>query len=145
MPSDGTSTVPAHQAWKLPNDASTIPFVRHRVIDELRANGWDTTRIDEAALLTTELTTNAVEHTEGDYVVTLDLTDDRLRIEVQDQSAALPVLNSAPPSDDLHGRGMLFLDLIARDWGWRTQPPGKSVWFELELETDGASPSGGGQ
>jgi anti-sigma regulatory factor (Ser/Thr protein kinase) len=118
----------------LSSDSATIPFVRHQVVDHLRARGWSTDRVDEAALLTTELTTNAVEHAPGEYRVVLDLTDQRLRIEVEDSSITAPVLQRAPSADNLHGRGMLFLEVIASQWGVAARAAGKSVWFELARE-----------
>jgi hypothetical protein len=35
--------------------------------------------------------------------------------------------------DDEHGRGLLLVDRLANRWGVDSQPPGKRVWFELEI------------
>jgi hypothetical protein len=36
-------------------------------------------------------------------------------------------------SDDEHGRGLLLVDSLASAWGVDASPPGKAVWFQLDV------------
>ena len=85
-----------------------------------------------AALLTSELVTNAVKHaTEPADVVHLVVSwDGRLRVEVHDRSRRPPVLLDAPPDAEA-GRGLMLLAQLATDWGYRWTVSGKAVYFIL--------------
>ncbi|WP_079064124.1 ATP-binding protein [Streptomyces sp. NRRL F-4489] len=82
-----------------------------------------------AVLLTSELVTNALLHTEGGAVVTARVTD-RLRVEVRDFAARRPEPR-APSAAGTSGRGLMLVRALADDWGIRPEGNGKCVWFEL--------------
>ncbi|WEB39775.1 ATP-binding protein [Streptomyces yunnanensis] len=82
-----------------------------------------------AALLTSELVTNALLHTEGGAVVTAWVTD-RLRVEVRDFAERCPEPR-APSVDGTSGRGLMLVRALADAWGIRPERIGKCVWFEL--------------
>jgi hypothetical protein len=87
----------------------------------------------EAALLTTELVTNAVIH--GRSVVDLDLyvDDDGLCLSVVDFGPGVPAIRD--PDQNGGGYGLHLVDKLATRWGHeRLDPQGKRVWFELHLE-----------
>ncbi|MCN9244556.1 ATP-binding protein [Streptomyces sp. RY43-2] len=91
----------------------------------------------DAVLLVSELTTNAVLHTDsGRLLCGLTLTGDerRLRIELHDDGRT-PV---RPPEcrvgpDEESGRGLLLVQQLADRWGSArsTRAEGKVVWAEL--------------
>jgi anti-sigma regulatory factor (Ser/Thr protein kinase) len=86
-----------------------------------------------AALLTSELVTNAVKHaTEPGDAVHLVISWDggRLRVEVHDRSGCPPLLLDAPPDAEA-GRGLMLLAQLAADWGYRWTVSGKAVYFIL--------------
>ncbi len=85
--------------------------------------------IEVAALLTSELVTNALVHTKGGAVVTAAVTD-RLRVEVRDFAPRRPEPR-APGVDGTSGRGLMLVRSLADAWGVRTHAAGKCVWFEL--------------
>ncbi len=85
-----------------------------------------------AELLTAELVTNAVVHAGGELVLHADYDGARLHVEVEDDSAAPPVLSSTDPGDDAP-RGMLLVDDLATAWGTEPRGLGKVVWFEIDL------------
>jgi anti-sigma regulatory factor (Ser/Thr protein kinase) len=97
--------------------------------------------VDTAELLTTELVTNALQHTGGGAVVTTTLSVGpacRLRVEVRDSLARRP----RPPrpggtdgEQGTSGRGLLLVEALAHSWGIEAGETGKVVWFELEVET----------
>jgi hypothetical protein len=113
--------------------AVSVPAARHVVVEVLRA--WDVPHdLDDAALLTTELVSNVIDHVGGEATLTVevDSSGDWLRIGVVDGSAVLPVvreLDHARP----RGRGLRMLQVIATRWGSEEFGGGKRVWFELGL------------
>jgi anti-sigma regulatory factor (Ser/Thr protein kinase) len=102
---------------------------RHDVDRLLQTWGLHDVR-DQAALLTTELVSNAVRHAGTDIDVSVTVDDDVLRVEVRDQ-----VLDRAPRLGDPYGSGGYGLHIVAAladAWGHQTLPNHKSVWFELK-------------
>jgi len=87
--------------------------------------------IDTAALLLTELTTNALCHGPGDDVgIRVYLKDDRCVIEVADGSPTRPTLRHASHNDE-HGRGLFLVAALADDWG--VSDDGTTTWCTLPL------------
>jgi anti-sigma regulatory factor (Ser/Thr protein kinase) len=96
---------------------------------------------DTAALLTSELVTNAVKHATG-QAITLGIrcTRDRLRVDVHDRSADPPVLTDAP-ADAAAGRGLMLVASLSAAWGSYRTPMGKVVYFALTFEPDRTGPA----
>jgi serine/threonine-protein kinase RsbW len=91
----------------------------------------DTTRLDDAALVLSELVGNAVRHAAGDTMqVRLRRTADVLRIAVQDGSTAPPAPRDASFEDE-SGRGMRIIEALSSRWGCEPLPGGKVVWAEV--------------
>lgn len=88
---------------------------------------------DTAELLTSELVTNALVHTDRGAELTATLTGGpvrRLRVEVYDFVTRHPKMRKA--SDHAaSGRGLLLVQALADTWGVRPHGVGKIVWFEL--------------
>lgn len=87
---------------------------------------------EQAALLVSELVTNAVVHGDGDIRVTADVAKDRARFTVSDDGPHRPLL-SRPDRDAAGGRGLLIVDRLASAWGVEPEGGGKCVWFVLPL------------
>jgi len=121
---------PMHMAWTMPADAASVPLVRHHVVRLLHANGCAEQRIAEAALMTSELATNAVVHARTPFTVTIDLSARRLRVDVRDASKSMPVISTDVPSTATGGRGLTFVAAFADCWGCEPVSGGKKVWFE---------------
>lgn len=86
---------------------------------------------DTAALLTSEVVTNAVVHGQGTVHLRARASAGRLRVEVQDDGAGSPSPRQA--ADDAEGgRGLALVAVLAATWGVERLPRGKVVWFELE-------------
>jgi GAF domain-containing protein len=96
--------------------------------------GYLPTEVAEcAALLTSELVTNAVLHASTPLSVTLHMLSDRIRIDVADGSPVVPAVKEYGP-DAATGRGLTLFNTLASDWGVHTVPGGKIVWFELPVD-----------
>ncbi|MEU2248922.1 ATP-binding protein [Streptomyces sp. NPDC019224] len=87
---------------------------------------------DEAELVASELAANVIKHVGRGAAATLvlEVSGDRLRIELHDKSFHVPVLRSAA-CDDECGRGLHLLAGMAVDWGTLLTATGKAVWCEL--------------
>jgi anti-sigma regulatory factor (Ser/Thr protein kinase) len=91
----------------------------------------DRERMDDAALVLSELVGNAVRHGEGDRLqVHLRRRGDVLRIAVRDGSAVGPVPRDATVEDE-SGRGLLIIEALSHRWGWQPRPGGKVVWADV--------------
>jgi anti-sigma regulatory factor (Ser/Thr protein kinase) len=100
--------------------------------------GLDTI-VDEAALLVSELLTNAVNASlalEPPVRIALRLLadDHRLIIEAWDQCVEELELPAPRPDDDEHGRGLQVVAALSTQWGVRRPGLGlKVVWCELAV------------
>ncbi len=131
-------------------DPSSVRRARQFVVDQLQEWRRDDL-VDGAALMTSELATNAVVHTGQPYAVSVERRDRGVRVEVADRVHALP----PSPNDVRVARtstsevvdvatlfsGLGVVDAIATRWGSDAIPgAGKVVWFELNGAT---TPAGG--
>ena len=81
-------------------------------------------------LLVSEVATNALVHGAGDVRVDVRTQGGAVRIEVSDDSTALPVRRDAG-LDGENGRGMALVEALSTCWGTDARPDGKTVWFEV--------------
>jgi anti-sigma regulatory factor (Ser/Thr protein kinase) len=81
-----------------------------------------------AALVTSELVTNAVLHGGGWLSLHVESHDGRLIIAVTDGSAVVP---QRRPPDARGGRGLAIIDSLSTRWGVHDHEGGKRVWVEL--------------
>ncbi len=88
-----------------------------------------------AALLTSELATNAVRHARTDFTVTVELHGNRLTVAVADHSTTWPTAAAGMPATARRsGRGLALVASYAAAWGVDPAPGGKVVWFVLALD-----------
>ncbi|MDX3358943.1 MULTISPECIES: SpoIIE family protein phosphatase [Streptomyces] len=128
------------QQYVAPGDPRALREARHMVRAAVRDWGAGG-RADEIELVTDELVTNALMHTEGAAVVTLRSLpgpERRLRTEVEDASSALPRRREAGASG-VSGRGLLLVDELADAWGVEARGGGKVVWCEFLVPEDGSA------
>ncbi|MFJ7270579.1 ATP-binding protein [Streptomyces sp. NPDC099050] len=88
----------------------------------------------DAALLTSELATNALLHgsvRDRYFRVEVRLTGAALRIEVTDPKGERRPEPRAAADDDQFGRGLHIVDALAQRWGASDRLVGKTVWAEL--------------
>ncbi len=95
-------------------------------------DGWGTAGIEDAALLTSELATNAVIHAKSSYTVTIKLLADRVRIGVVDASPVAPRRCHYGATSST-GRGLGMVADLSEAWGVEPAQGGKCVWFEMSL------------
>lgn len=103
---------------------------REFVRQVLYGRGIDSLTIDDAALVTTELVTNAVIHARTESVLEVEVEVDRIFISVSDSSPETLNLRH-PAQTDTYGRGVRILDALATHWDVVSRPDGKTVRFYL--------------
>ncbi len=102
-----------------------------RAVRELLTHWGTPERSEVAELLTSELVTNALVHTDHEAVLTATVGPRRLRVEVRDFVSREPRPRPPRSGDGTHGRGLVLVESLADKWGVRRHEVGKSVWFEL--------------
>jgi transcriptional regulator with XRE-family HTH domain/anti-sigma regulatory factor (Ser/Thr protein kinase) len=86
---------------------------------------------DKAALLTSELVTNSVQHSDSEWIdVAISLRSETLRIEVADESTQ-PMRPRTPGVDG--GWGLMLVGELSTRWGVERHDSGKTIWIELDL------------
>jgi anti-sigma regulatory factor (Ser/Thr protein kinase) len=113
--------------------ARSTAHARHFVVDTLRAWGCDA-MAETAALLTSELVTNAILHARTMIQVSVHRLSDGVQVDVTDSSIAVPVRRPAS-QDATTGRGLTLLDRLATAWRIEPRSDGKTVSFRLANET----------
>ncbi|MEU8981459.1 MULTISPECIES: ATP-binding protein [unclassified Streptomyces] len=117
---------------------------RARHLARARLSGWavceDT--CETAALVVSELVTNAIVHAAGERVVCeLHDSDDVVRIAVRDEGCAPGEPHPSPQRpDEEHGRGLFLVAAVSRAWGAQDTGPGLLVWAELERASTTEAP-----
>ena len=112
-------------------DLKAVPEAR-RALRELLRQWGRPGRSEIAELLTSELVTNALIHTDHDAVLTATVGPRGLRVEVRDFVGRRPRLRVPNADDGTHGRGLVLVQSLADAWGVRAHGVGKAVWFELD-------------
>lgn len=127
----------------MPQSVLTLPPQTSSVVQARRAvrlalAEWDAERLEwTVSQLVSELATNAVIHAGTTFEVRLSLTGQHLRCEVSDTSPRNP-RTRAYAADATTGRGLLLVERLATAWGVLRRVGGKTVWFELDVNVDGA-------
>jgi anti-sigma regulatory factor (Ser/Thr protein kinase) len=96
---------------------------------EIERTGWRGDG-DVAALLTSEIVCNALQHGGGRCDLTVSIDHGCLRVAAIDESSKQPVLR-VPEPGEASGRGLFLLDRLATAWGVDPVGNGKAVWFDL--------------
>ena len=131
--------MPQSHSWPL-KDASTMTLastpvsigVARTQVAQLCERGGMQSLAETAALLVSELVTNAVMHGRGDITLSVHCADSQLIVGVGDQSTDPPVIDPHPSIDQLGGRGLFLVDTLASSWDYQIAAGGKTVWFCLD-------------
>lgn len=107
-----------------------------------KAIGADNPAADVAILLTSEIVTNAVVHSDsrcagGTVMLVVTEISGGLRIEVADNGSDLstPVVKGDVYASD--GHGLYLVQALADQWGYVRDETGTTVWFWLSAAVPG--------
>lgn len=85
---------------------------------------------DDAALVASELVTNALLHGDGCRGIRVTAGDGGLRVEVRDGNKEPPLLGY-PSEESLTGRGLRLVASLSAAWGAEMEADGKVLWAEV--------------
>ncbi|WP_028646752.1 ATP-binding protein [Nocardiopsis sp. CNT312] len=129
-------TASVHHAWFY-GRPDQIAAVRAFVADRL----GDCPVADDAVLLTSELATNAVQHTPSSlpgagFGVLIEHEHGKsVRVTVHDGGSYFDAPCVAQPEPDAeHGRGLFLVDALATSWGSYATLSGRKTWFLIYKE-----------
>jgi anti-sigma regulatory factor (Ser/Thr protein kinase) len=136
----GTATEIDRQliAFMLSGVAESVPVARFHIRAALGFHGLGE-YADDAAAITSELVTNAVQHACEDGTETIGVT----LAHVRDRSAVIVLVSdSSPkgpvtcevPTDSSHGRGLQIVEALSVHWDWHLEGGGKAVFAILARE-----------
>jgi anti-sigma regulatory factor (Ser/Thr protein kinase) len=153
-----------HFRAMMPPALESVSRVRREIRDV--ATGWrlPVDVVADAALVVSELATNAVLHARTSFVVVAHpLGHEGIRLEVTDSSGEAVLSPLAPPPavpgllEDLDevdalretlsdegttGRGLSLVEKLSDLWGVSAGPSGKTVWAELRFVSSGSDGAG---
>ena len=113
-----------------PNSPTSVTGARRFVLGMIRGVARDIA--DSVALMVSELATNSLLHAGTGFQVRVDRSTEEVRVEVIDRGGGVPAVRTPAPSET-SGRGLRIVENFADNWGVRSSPPGKAVWFTLAL------------
>ena len=124
----GSLTIPGR-----PEQVATARAFVSRTLSSRRVGADD----DAATLLTSEIVTNAIQHTKSGVdggtvtIVVIGVPHSVLVEIIDDGSAGTPIVKG-----DLYaaeGHGLFLVQHLAAQWGYLRDPAGTTVWFHLPV------------
>jgi anti-sigma regulatory factor (Ser/Thr protein kinase) len=88
-----------------------------RLVEQHVAGQIDAEMMDDLRLVVSELVDNAYLHGRGVIQLTVELGDDRVRVEVTDQGEGAAIKIRERGADELSGYGLRLVDQVADAWG----------------------------
>ena len=119
----------------LPCVPSSVAVARRRIAAELREAGLFPAAVADAALVTSELLSNAILHArplpDACIRVSWILTPTSVEVIVSDGGSATRPRASRPSLSSIGGRGLGIVEHLCSSWGVRADERGTTVWAVL--------------
>jgi len=119
----------------LPYAPSSVAAARWQLSTDLRDAGMMSAAIGDAALVLSELLSNAIRHARplpGRTVrVAWTISDGSLQVSVSDGGGATRPHAGYPSPSSLGGRGLAIVDRLSSRWGIQASDGGITVWAVL--------------
>jgi anti-sigma regulatory factor (Ser/Thr protein kinase) len=132
----------------LPCVPSSVAAARGRIGAELCQAGLSTTSVADAALVTSELLSNAILHArplpDACIRVSWLLSATAVEIIVSDGGSATRPRAAHPSLSSIGGRGLGIVEHLCSSWGVRADERGTTVWAVVPASHDGSAGPGGG-
>lgn len=138
MARTATQASPRLIALALPGIPGSVPAARRHVRDALGWHGLGEFAQD-AAIITSELVANAVQHACEDGTKTIRVilthagTPAAVTVAVSDSSPQVPARRATPAGSE-QGRGLQIVEALSARWGWWYEDGGKAVFAVLARE-----------
>ena len=132
----------------LPRVPSSVAVARGRIAAELRQAGLFATAVGDAALVMSELLSNAILHArplpDSCIRVSWILSAASVEVIVSDGGSPTRPRASRPPLSSIGGRGLGIVEHMCSSWGVRADEAGTTVWAVVPAPRDGGAGPGGG-
>jgi anti-sigma regulatory factor (Ser/Thr protein kinase) len=119
----------------LPWAPASVALARQRLTADLDAAGILQAAVGDAALVVSELLSNAIRHARPRPGASLQLAwavdNGAVEVAVSDGGAPTRPQRAHASVSSLGGRGLDVVDYLARTWGVRTDDDGLTVWAVL--------------
>jgi anti-sigma regulatory factor (Ser/Thr protein kinase) len=119
----------------LPHAPSSVSVVRRRLAEELLESGVYEDIADDAAVIVSELISNALRHARplpsGDIRVAWTRQGDLIQLAVTDGGAMTEPRRARATLSSLGGRGLGIVETLADGWGVLHEDGGTTVWATL--------------
>ena len=148
--SSGRRKVPVLGRLAVRHAAASVSKVRRRVVDDLSCLGLPHDLVEDAALLLSEMVSNAVRFADplpgNVLLVRWSVVKGRLLLRVTDGGGrARPQVREASPTDTC-GRGLAIVDAVSVAWGVKRRGSGlrrsSTVWAALPIRQSPGRPGG---
>src|SRR4051794_35208983 len=107
----------AAAALHLPPDVSSPARARRFIVELCGATGMPAELCETAALLVSELVTNAIIHGKTSATIEVHRPPESLRVSVRDDNPVLPAVGTKPALNAESGRGLTIVSVLADAWG----------------------------
>src|SRR4051794_15361633 len=130
---DGNGELKATASLRLPPDPQSAREARRFIAEFCTAAQLPEDFCFTAALMVSELVTNAVIHGRTSATIEVHRPPGTLRVSVRDDNPVLPAIGDHPKLTAESGRGMQIVSVLADAWGVEKLGSGKAIWFELRV------------
>jgi anti-sigma regulatory factor (Ser/Thr protein kinase) len=119
----------------LPYAPASVAVARQRLTADLVKAGIVHAAVGDAALVVSELLSNAIRHAQplpgASLQVAWAVDEDSVEVAVSDGGSATRPQPTHASVSALGGRGLDIVDYLSRRWGVRTDDTGLTVWAVL--------------
>jgi anti-sigma regulatory factor (Ser/Thr protein kinase) len=137
----GAGEVSTSSVVLLPYMPASVAAARWRLSAELREAGVADPAVGDAALVLSELLSNAILHASPLNGSTLQvmwaLTGEWVEVSVSDGGSTSRPQTQHPPPSSTGGRGLAIVEYLSRCWGVNTNDHGTTVWAVVPAPGDG--------
>jgi anti-sigma regulatory factor (Ser/Thr protein kinase) len=131
--SNAPSTCPPAEPASASEQFLPVPLAiraARRFVDRT-LTGWGEPDVrEDAAIVVSELATNAVRHAVSPFRVTVSRRGGTVRISVRDAGSGLPEIRR-PAAETTNGRGLALVAALCSSWGVDRASDGKVVWADV--------------